>query len=352
MFCGGIRTKVAETRNQSGFSRIDLAAVLVGIFILGGISLSDIQSAEQHVRRRSCANNMRQLAIAMRVYVSDNAEHYPLNDHFKTREDARATNWVSGWLDFDPTNPDNFRIDPNSSLLAPELSGSLLACPSDPGRIVVDGKPTPRVRSYAMNPYIGGKGKQLTKGFRQIEMEEDANPRTVLLLDEDRMTINDGSIDVVIPGAGDPAEQREYVKVGGFPGAYHNGASNFTSADGSVGTVTWHDERIRSAFSNAGERQLIQLGLQTQDGLFFRERFVREGADQVKLYVKCTPNEADVMWSPDLQQNWKAWSPEYTMVGYGSTKVRASKPGYMTKEKSFDTVTDPTTIVITLEKQH
>ena len=80
---------------RRGFTLLELLVVILIIRILVALLLPAIQAARESARRASCANNLRQVAIAVLVHESS-LGHFPAS--FKTpREAALAGGDVDGW---------------------------------------------------------------------------------------------------------------------------------------------------------------------------------------------------------------------------------------------------------------
>ncbi len=65
------------TTNRAGFTLIELLVVIAIIAILAGMLLPALGRAKEAGRKISCANDMRQLALALNMYADENENYLP-----------------------------------------------------------------------------------------------------------------------------------------------------------------------------------------------------------------------------------------------------------------------------------
>ena len=100
-----VKCGVSRSREQdSGFSRLELLAVLSVLAMLAAIQLSALAHNKGNSHRAVCADNLRRLALSWLMYADDNRGRLAPN-----RDGAGATtdNWVTGWLDYSGTDATN-----------------------------------------------------------------------------------------------------------------------------------------------------------------------------------------------------------------------------------------------------
>jgi prepilin-type N-terminal cleavage/methylation domain-containing protein/prepilin-type processing-associated H-X9-DG protein len=247
------------TQATRAFTLIELLVVISIIAILAGMLLPALAKSKERAYAIKCMNNMKQLQIAFHLYADDNLGWFAPNVY------GDKGGWVSGWLDFNDSNPANYDpktlLDPSMALLAPyTASPGIYKCPGDWTTVHPPGQPViSRVRSVSVSQAVGTwTTGGPTMGFwldpqqtgiypdnrggrwRVFAKDSDAQDpsRIWAFIDEHPKTINDGAFAVTIP---DSLNSTAWVDL---PAAFHGGSGALSFLDGHAQIHRWMDPRL------------------------------------------------------------------------------------------------------------
>jgi prepilin-type N-terminal cleavage/methylation domain-containing protein/prepilin-type processing-associated H-X9-DG protein len=229
-----------------GFTLVELLTAIVIIGILAGLLTAALAKAKGKAEGLSCFNNARQLSLAWLLYAGDNDELLPYNlggPESRGIAPNRDYNWVNNLMDWEVSNSDNTNtafVAQGSFAAFANRTARIYRCPSDRVLSEIQKRAgwVARVRSYSMNAMVGDAGNNSRYGtnifnpqYRQFKRSTDiGSPVEIFVfLDEHPDSINDGYF----------LNRLEELEWTDLPASYHNGAANFTFADGHVETHRW-----------------------------------------------------------------------------------------------------------------
>jgi prepilin-type N-terminal cleavage/methylation domain-containing protein/prepilin-type processing-associated H-X9-DG protein len=143
---------------RQAFTLIELLVAIAIIAILAAMLLPTLARSKESARAVVCVNNLKQLGLAWQMYPLDHNEWLaPNNPANLWGPDGK---WLPSWAygDVRYNKPDGTNIAYlRDALLGPYLkSHGVFKCPSDRSETkLTDGSRYPRLRTYAMNGYMG-----------------------------------------------------------------------------------------------------------------------------------------------------------------------------------------------------
>ena len=234
-------------RRRTGFTLIELLVVITIIAILASMLLPVLAKAKAAGKRIPCINNLRQLATTWHMYASDNNDVLVPNGHNDPPNPSRPE-WVQGAFYHVLYNTnDTFITDPRFALFANYIrTTKVYLCPTDRPTIELGGAYYPRMRSYALNNYLGWVGEwddRLAQSYKVFRKQGEITPpgpaRLFLFQDVDPNSI-------CWPYFGVYMNQDAFFN---FPNSSHTGGGVVSFADGHVEPHRWKDPRTVRAYS-------------------------------------------------------------------------------------------------------
>ena len=148
---------------RRGFTLIELLVVIAIIAILAALLLPGLTKAKVAAQRTVCLGNLKQLQLAWLLYAQDNREKLAfnsINGYVGTVPDQLQ--WVAGVMCFED-QPTLLAHATNTAYILHSYGGigpyvpaaGVFRCPGDNSYVILGGRHWPRVRSYAMNFFMG-----------------------------------------------------------------------------------------------------------------------------------------------------------------------------------------------------
>ena len=246
---GQLLRRACASPRQRAFSLLDLLAVLGALAVLALTLIPALARTKADSRAFLCLNNARELTRAWQMWSDDNAGLLL----YASQSSPTATNrvWVLSYVDF----PGNW--SPEATIMKSPMwiycgtNVPVWRCPSDPTTITVNGVTLPRVRSYAMNFYLGGfgggyggYGPELSNYRLYLKSADLDNPKpaSLFVFTEMRPDALGGSEMITRMDGYSPKNPAAY-KFQDYPAAFHDGGAVFSFADGGSQVHRWQDVR-------------------------------------------------------------------------------------------------------------
>ncbi|MFN3653609.1 MAG: DUF1559 domain-containing protein [Armatimonadota bacterium] len=219
---------------RRGFTLIELLVVIAIIAILAAILFPVFAQAREAARKASCSSNLKQIGMALLMYVQDYDEVYP--------------NRRSG----DAANPNGTDTLSWRTLIHPYMKNTqILTCPSNPDKNTLsrdNDPPTAFGISYGCNfnwganqntepdPFASmGKGVFGNQNAPGVHMSMiDSPAQTIAVMEMYRVPFVNFVVDFVGGAWTDPATGRSYRYYENTLFTGHSGRSNYLFADGHV----------------------------------------------------------------------------------------------------------------------
>jgi prepilin-type N-terminal cleavage/methylation domain-containing protein len=243
------RRLMNSSRTTEGFTLIELLVVIAIIAILASLLLPVLARAKLQALRIQCVSNEKQLLLTWTMYAGDNRENLVLNGGGPARSSGPYL-WVLGSNHGDPQTVINpqYMWNPNYALFAPYLKSSeVYRCPADRSRLIINGRTTNELRSYALNCYLGTPDANveapitLNHAYR-VYMKSSAvasdSPSERFVF----MDVNPFSI--CTPAFGVDMANDVFVH---YPSCLHGGSAVVAYAEGHTASHKWIDRRTNQS---------------------------------------------------------------------------------------------------------
>jgi prepilin-type N-terminal cleavage/methylation domain-containing protein/prepilin-type processing-associated H-X9-DG protein len=255
-----MRVQLARQRSSGAvrrraFTLIELLVVVSIIIILAGMLSPALAKAKGKAYRAVCVSQLKQLSLCWIMYAQDNSGRLPETYSFDATGGLNSNTWVRGSMDdsrtYGPIEPGvldstNLHTITSGKLYPYNQSTAIYRCPVDRSTT----KGVPRIRSYSINGWMGGRPVAGQDEYRLFLKESDilspGPSQAFVFIDEHEKSINDGWFAVDMHG------NRGLLDA---PASRHESAFTLSFADGHVElwklkdprTITWQGLPIGNA---------------------------------------------------------------------------------------------------------
>ena len=271
-----------KINRKRGFTLIELLVVIAIIAILASLLLPALAKAKSQAHQSICLNNFKQLGIVMQLYADDHEDKVVHNGNGNLR-----LTWVGGIFSGRPEDAGKpeMLIDKRLSLFGQYIkSTGIYRCPSDKSTVTVRDPiskrmtPKPRLRSYALNSFVGWDTNIRGAGEPAYRNQPDRRYQSYLKMSDSAKGpselftfIEVHPVSLCRPFFGHNMNNSFYH----VPAGYHNDSAALGYMDGGARVHKWIDPRTKQLLARTDEGHWgdhNQGNMRNKDILWLQER--------------------------------------------------------------------------------
>lgn len=207
-----------------GFTLIELLVVIAIIAILAGMLLPALARAKEAGKKIACVNNLRQLALSLKMYADENEDYFPPRVSPTTPPGAWPSVLRDGYKDL------KIIVCPSDGLEPATITSSPNEADAHPRSYLING----------WNDYFESTKSNVTignlSGINGFSIRESAikEPSNTIIFGEKLTTSQHYYMDFMETQAGNDVEEVEQSRHMGQTGKQGGGGSNYAFDDGSA----------------------------------------------------------------------------------------------------------------------
>ncbi len=238
-----LRSRTNQQESLQGFTLLELLVVIAIIAILAALLLPTLGRSKESARAIVCVNNLKQLGLAWQMYPLDNNEWLVPNNpaNYGGPDGKSLPSWAYGNIRYSKNDGTNIAYLRDGVLGTYLQSYQVFKCPSDRSETkLAGGRSYPRVRTYAMNGYMGttalsGNEKITTTFLKRSDFSKLSRPEYLVFVD-----VHEDFLDTCLFSLNRDIGREWWHHV---PTSRHNRRGVLSFTDGHVELRRWQDPR-------------------------------------------------------------------------------------------------------------